>query len=214
MHLSRVGISVAVGITAALWALYLYLFEGRLPIWSDLSPFSFVVGGLALLGLWFEQNLWRTSLIRRLVSRPDLEGTWKGQLVTTYDDPESGEPLPPITCYLAVTQTYSTLQMRLLTGESNSWLISDDLSKSSKGGGYQVVGVYTNHPKAALRERSGVHFGALWLDTHGDDRVPTAMSGEYWTDRETKGSITLNQRIDKVFSHFDQAEAAFSEAVE
>lgn len=214
MHLSRIGISVAVGIAAALWALYLFLLEGRLPSWSDLKPFSFVVGSLVLIGLWFEHQLWRTSLFQRFLSRPDIRGTWKGEIVARYVHQGEEKTRDPIACFLSVTQSYSSIQMRLLTEESQSWLIADDIAKSPKGSGYQVVGAYTNQPNAEVRDKSDMHFGAMWLDTHGDDCKPNAMSGEYWTDRYTKGSITLNEREDEIQSRCVEAEAAFSETDE
>jgi len=54
-----------------------------------------------------------------------------------------------------------------------------------------------------------MHFGALWPDTHGDDGRPKAMSGEYWTDRYTKGSVSLHERVDKIDSWFEDASREF-----
>lgn len=210
MHLSRIGISVAVAIAAILWGIYLWIFEGRLPCLSDLAPFSFVVTGLLLIGMWFEYKLWRVGSISKLVNRPDIRGTWEGELVSSYIDPKTREQVPPIECYLAVTQRFSYLQMRQMTKESESWLIADDTRKSDKGDGYQIVGVFTNKPGVEVRDRSQIHYGALLLDTHGLSDRPTSLTGEYWTDRETKGKLTFERRVDKVHSRFDDAAAEFS----
>lgn len=186
MHLSCIGISVVVGLAVILWGAYLFVFESREPCLSDLGPFTFVVSGLLLIGTWFEHQLWRIGVIGNLVKRPDLRGTWEGEPVSLWEDPETGERVPPKKCYLAVKQRYSRLQMRQLTDESESWLIADDIRESGKGDGYQVVGVYTNKPGAEVRDRSQIHYGALLLDTHGPTQRPASLTGEYWTDRVTK----------------------------
>ena len=69
--------------------------------------------------------------------------------------------------------------------------------------------MYTNKPSAEVRDRSQIHYGALLLDTHGPARKPTSLTGEYWTDRETKGTLTFSRRIDKVHSRFDEAASGF-----
>lgn len=210
MHLSRIGISVALAIAILLWGAYLLLIEGRQPCLSDLAPFTFVITGLLLIGAWFENHLWRIGAIADLVKRPDLRGTWEGELVSLYKEPTTDERVPPKKCYLAVQQRYSQLQMRQLTDESESWLISDDIRESGKGHGYQIVGVYTNKPGAEVRDRSEIHYGALLLDTHGTARKPTSLTGEYWTDRETKGALTFSRKVDRVHSRFDEAESDFN----
>ena len=210
MHLSRIGISVAVGITAILWGAYLAIFEGRLPCLSDLAPFSFVVTGLLVIGAWFEYHLWHVGFIPKLAKRPDIRGTWEGDLISSYVDPKTGERIPSIRCVLAVTQRFSYLQLRQMTDESESWLIADDIKASGKGDGYQVVGVYTSKPGADVRERSQIHYGALLLDTHGPSERPASITGEYWTDRKTSGMLRFTRRIAKVHSRYDEAVAEFS----
>lgn len=202
IHLSRIGISVAVVLTALLWWAYLTMFGERSPTWTDAAPFSFVVGGLVILGLWFEHGLWHVRGVRKLVGRPFMRGTWKGELA-----PAGAEG--PIPCFVAVTQSYSRLQMHLMTEESESWLVADDVRPSSKNDGYQVVGVYTNQPRVDVRERSAIHRGTFWLETHGVHDLPSSLSGEYWTDRGTMGALKLVERTDKAYSRFNEAAAAF-----
>ena len=76
--------------------------------------------------------------------------------------------------------------------------------------GYQIAGVYTNRPHTHLRgDRSEMHFGGLLLETHGPPNRPEALTGEYWTDRKTKGQMTFGERTPKVFTRFADADRAF-----
>ena len=113
---------------------------------------------------------------------------------------------------MGVAQTLSTLQMHLMTPESESWFIAERISPSPSGVGYQVAGVYTNRPQTHLRgERSEMHFGALLLDAHGPANRPNTLTGEYWTDRKTKGRMTFTERRPEVFTHFKDAAEDFAE---
>lgn len=143
-----------------------------------------------------------------LVQRPDLRGTWKVQLQSDWRDPVTGNPNGPITCYVGVNQTLSTLQMHLMTPESESWLVASSIRVSPSETGFQIVGVYTNKPDHHLRSAtSAMHLGALVIDTHGSSTLrPETMTGEYWTDRKTTGRMTLSSRSDIVYTQFAKAQ--------
>jgi hypothetical protein len=57
-----------------------------------------------------------------------------------------------IVCYVGVEQKLSTLQMHLMTPESESWFIAAHVRASPTGNGFQVIGVYTNEPNVHLRD--------------------------------------------------------------
>ena len=209
MHLSRVSISIVVGLAALIWAAYLRFIENIPLEWSHAKPFSVVVTGLLVIGLWFEHQLWRLPPFRSVVKTPDVRGTWEAELQSTYVPPGEMEPVPPIRCFFVVEQTYSTLRLGLLTPESSSSLVAHSIIPSAIGDGFQIVGLYRNEPKVGVRERSEIHRGALFLNSHGAAVKPTSLSGEYWTDRNTGGSISLKSRIDTIHSEFESAAAAF-----
>ena len=117
-----------------------------------LAPFSLVVGVLAGVWVAFERVVWRWPWLHGwFMKRPDLRGTWKVTLQSSYIRPGEKEPVPPITCYMAVTQTLNQLQMKLMTPESSSVFIADRIRLSPAGEGYQVIAVYTNEPSIHLR---------------------------------------------------------------
>lgn len=160
---------------------------------------------LALLA--WDKLLWRMAWLHGwFVKRPDLRGTWRARLVSDWRDPETERQPAPIDGFVAITQTFSSLEFRLLTAESESWFLVSEIRESMKGGGYQVFGVYMNQPDPALRgSRSEIHFGSLALDTHGDAQRPASLSGEYWTDRGTKGTMQLSDRTASVYTQFNTA---------
>lgn len=123
--------------------------------------------------------------------------------------PGETEPVPPIRCFFPVEQSYSHLKFGMLTPESSSSFIAHNILPSDVGDGYQIIGVYRNEPKMDVRDRSDIHRGTLIIKTHGSLDRPSSLTGEYWTDRTTKGSLRLDRRIDKVHSRYEDADAAF-----
>ena len=170
------------------------------------------ITGQELLGTAFEFLLWRWSCLHGwFVKRPNLRGTWRVELQSDWIDPATNVGVPIIICYMGVAQTLSSLQMHLMTSESESWFIAEGITPSRSNVGYRVAGVYTNEPKAHLRgNRSEIHFGGLLLETHGPANRPNTLTGEYWTDRKTKGQMTFTERVPDVCTRFEDAKRAFT----
>lgn len=207
MRLSRLHISVALALAAAFWGVFLLL-KGLHLGWEYLTPFGSVAGLLVVIGTGFEHFLWRIPMLHGwLVTRPDLRGTWRVLVESEYESAADGGGAQPIRGYIGVRQTLSTLQMHLMTPESESLLIASDVSSSPRASGYRVVGVYSNEPQMRLRgSRSEVHRGAFVLETHGRPARPEELTGEYWTDRKTRGRMTLTQRHRETFTRLQDAE--------
>ena len=209
--LSRLQISILLGLVVVTW--WITLFIRGVPLNKEyLMPFAPTVSVLVAYQFIFEHWLWRLGWINRwLVKRPDLRGTWLVDIRSNYKNPETGETVSPITAFMGVEQTYSTLKMHLMTEESQSWLIVDKIEHSPKGNGFRVVGVYNNEPEIGLRgNRSEIHYGVFILDVHGQrGRRPDVLDGHYWTDRNTNGKMSLVKRKERVFTRFPDAKKAF-----
>lgn len=211
MKIERLQITVFVAITAVLWFGILYC-QGVPVGWDYAKPFSIVIGILVGLALLLEFIAWRHPKLHGwFVPRPDLRGTWRVELRSSYVRPETHEPVPMIVCYMGVKQTLSKLQMQLMTAESKSSFIADHVRQNPSGSGYQVIGVYTNEPNVHLRDAriSEMHQGAIIIETHGPEHRPTHLDAKYWTDRKTTGTMEFTDRIDELCTKFADAERAF-----
>ncbi|MBL7252168.1 hypothetical protein ACLD02_18015 [Alloalcanivorax sp. C16-2] len=212
MTIQRLHITAFLAIAAVIWLAVLWL-QGTPVSWDHARPFSIVVSGLVAVGLLFEFWLWRNRLFHGwFFARPDLRGTWKVVIQSSYVRPETNERVAPIECYMGVTQTLSKLNMHLMTPESESWLIADHVRPSPSGNGYQIIGVYTNEPNVHLRHEriSEMHQGAMIVETHGSSVQPRTLTAKYWTDRKTNGTMEFNNRKPEVYTRFVDADDAFS----
>lgn len=203
---TRLQITVALAIATFAWGLTLWL-QGT-PISRDhLAPFTTVVGILVIVALTMEHLLWRVRIFQGwLFDRPDLRGTWRVSIQSEWINPETGEKVPPITAYAGIVQTYSKLQIQLMTPESESCLLAHAIEPTPCGNRFNVSVVYANTPGVELRGvRSERHVGAATISTHGPKYKPNSLTAEYWTDRRTVGRMTFECRVDKVYSRFSEA---------
>jgi len=162
---------------------------GRLGIVS-----SVMVAAITVFNRW----LWRLPpVVRILRTGPVLRGTWKGELISTHDNVRR-------TVYLAVRQTFAEIEVRMLTEESTSETSSCQLMRKAEGLSVLEYS-YGNVPRATVRDRSEVHFGAARLECTGQQ--PTRIEGAYWTDRRTTGEMDLVRHCDAILQTFADAEA-------
>ncbi len=140
--------------------------------------------------LVFSKWLWRWKLLQGwLVPFPDLEGTWKGTIETTWVDKKTGCCPKPIPCSLVIKQSFDTLSCSLFTQESMSYSNAALMSEIEESGTKKLSFNYTNKPIATVRERSEIHDGAAILTIISKPEL--SLEGGYWTDRKTTGTIKL-----------------------
>lgn len=207
--LSRLHIASFIGLTILVWLIALWI-QGQPVLSLDfLRPFSFVVGTIAAIVGVFTRWAWAWSVFRGwYVKRPDLRGTWKVELQSNWVDPKTGEGIAPITAYVAIRQTLTSLSLRLMTPESRSRLIAHSIEFEDDGI-FRIAGIYRNEPRVELQgDRSEIHHGSLLLEVYGEP--PESLEGHYWTDRGTRGSMAITERTKKVFDTFETARANFN----
>lgn len=204
--ISRLHLSVIIGLAVAIWAAMLVL-EGVSVSAAWMRPFSLVIGALLLLLLAFDLWLWRLRFLHGwFVKRPLLRGTWRTRLRSEWKDPETREVREAIDAYLVARQSFSRLSLRLLTKESSSEVLGTEIVEAPDGT-YRVYAIYRNEPKLQVRDRSPIHYGGLLLEVEGD---PVArLKGHYWTDRNSRGELETSGHRKTICLSFDEAVRTF-----
>jgi hypothetical protein len=193
-------------IVVVLAALAVVLFmQGRpVPVSDFYNAFSYVVTSVAFALLLWERYLWHWwPFYPYLHKKPDLRGTWKGQLDSNYQDPETKQQKGAIEVYIVVRQTYSTIDVRLFSAESSSVSLSGSFY-SDNAGLYTLACTYRNTPTMLRRKKSPISHGGLLLSVRG---TPVhRLDGEYWTDRNTGGEVVCTARSEDEAHDFIQAQ--------
>jgi len=158
--------------------------------WEAIKKLPDVVTIYVLLALVFTTWAWRLPIFKRwLIPLPDLQGTWKGTIESTWIDPNTNRKIPPKDVTLVIKQTFSTISCVMYTDESDSFSNTAQINEDDESGIFRLSYNYTNRSKANVRDRSAIHDGAAILKfITVPDRI---LEGEYWTSRKTTGDIRV-----------------------
>jgi hypothetical protein len=188
---TRFSVSAIVLLAVTVWGISLWIFGVELS-WNDIKPFSVTVAVVTGAVQAFDKFLWRRWPCRWFHSMPDLVGAWTVELQSSYSK-TGGQPSDSITGTATVTQTFSSLSIRIKTDSQSSFLLAERLIRHGDGA-YEVIGVYQSEPSIHLRgSQSEIHFGGFKYAITGNPA--NEMSGHYWTDRSTAGSISLTRNL-------------------
>ena len=175
----------------AIWAAVLFFSRTSLKIeWEAIKKLPDVVTIYVLLVLIFTNWAWRLPIFKGwLVPFPDLQGTWKGTLQSTWIDPATSQKIQPKDVMLVIKQTFSNISCVMYTDESNSFSNTAQINQDDDSGIFRLSYNYTNRSKANVRDRSVIHDGAAILKVITEPEK--SLEGEYWTSRKTTGDISV-----------------------
>lgn len=161
-----------------------------------MRPIPKVVTADLLIVAVFMKWFWRWKYLQGwLVPFPDLNGTWVGHIQTNWKDAEGNVP-GPIPTMLTIKQTFGRISCVMRTGEMESHSYLEGFCIDNEAQVRRLCYSYTSKPKAALRSRSTPHDGTMLFNIIGNP--VSKLQGEYWTQRQTTGTITLTFRKKEV----------------
>ena len=172
---------------------------------TELKPFTTAITVAGAAYFLFNRYLWSWRPLRGwFTSIPDLRGVWDVTLVSSWVNPATGERVLPISAYMMVRQTHSSLTMRLFTKESASVSVAYSIERKD-GDLFELVVTYRNTPGIELQAtRSRIHYGSLIVE--GNGFAPASLRGTYWTDRQTNGTIELSNRRPRDINSYAEGE--------
>lgn len=143
-----------------------------------------------LLVAAFSSYLWRWKILHSwLVPFPNLNGTWKGSIQTTWVDPVSNERPAPIPTILTIEQSFFKISCVMRTAEMTSRSIMADFVLDKENQIKKLSYTYDSNPIATVKERSPQHLGTMIFDII--EKPKQKIEGEYWTARKTTGHIEM-----------------------
>lgn len=157
-----------------------------------IKPIPLVVTlDLVVVGI-FLKWIWRWRWLQGwLIPFPDLNGTWQGQIQTNWKNDQGITPCP-ILVILTIKQTFGRISCVMRTDEMESYSYVEGFCIDKERQVRQLCYSYTSKPKTSLRDRSTPHDGTILFKIIG--KPVYKLEGEYWTERNTTGSVELTYR--------------------
>jgi hypothetical protein len=204
--MNRLRIQIVAGVTAAVGLAISLAYRSSSAPSTALRAYAAGTSIAVFLFLVYERYVWHWPPVRRFTHKPDLNGTWMGELRSSYE--RDGKPIPPIPTILRIHQTNSSQQVTLFTGESASVTEQSQMVKEPDDR-WRLSWTYSNKPRASVRHRSDCHLGTAEV-TFG---LGDGLVGSYYTDRLTRGELSFPLHSKKLYSSVAGAEkdaASFS----
>lgn len=138
----------------------------------------------------FSVFLWKLRVFKGwLVPFPNLNGTWKGFIHTTWIDPKTNERPAPIPAILTIKQSFFKISCVMRTAEMTSRSIISDFVLDKDNQMKRLFYSYDSNPIQTVKERSPQHCGTMAFDIV--EKPKKKLIGEYWTGRKTTGNIEM-----------------------
>lgn len=174
---------IAIAIAALVWLVTAIFSGDHDSQWTALRTFS-IAGSVATLGfLVYDKWVWAWRPVRFFTKKPNLNGTWRGELQSDYS--RDGKPIDPIPTVIRIKQTDSVVLVTLFTGESFSTTQLSEFVKEADDR-WRLTFLYTNKPRPEVSIRSDQHQGLCELYITGENNK---LAGNYFTSRKTKGEM-------------------------
>jgi hypothetical protein len=160
---------------------------------------------MVVLGVW-DRWLWKFCISQKIPSTPiNLNGTWQGELISAWVDPETDAQIVPIPTYVVIRQTASRVKVTMLTRESRSSSTIALITQHEDRTALEYM--YLNEPRSSVNHKSSIHYGSAALSVYG--RPAKKLEGRYWADRNTRGELVLDTRNRSHAEDFDAAMTYF-----
>lgn len=138
----------------------------------------------------FSVYAWKWKIFKGwLVPFPVLNGTWKGAIQTTWEDPITGKRPAPIPAIVSIKQSFFKISCVMRTSEMTSHSVVSDFALDKDNQVKRLVYTYDSNPKQTVKDRSPQHCGTMVFEIieNGNRK----LEGGYWTGRKTTGHIEM-----------------------
>lgn len=182
-------------------------------LFYDFKVFSFdslkyINLGITLAGLfWFSyfKWAWKWDYFRKLLYRPNLNGTWIGEFESDWKN-EQGQVNPAKRFVLVIRQHWFTISIRAFTNIQKTESYVETLMLDDSTGTKLLAYLFSEK-----RSRTGEHGsrqGAAELDLiETEISTNKLLEGHFWTQASTRGYIKVKQASNTYHvESFEQAE--------
>lgn len=153
-----------------------YSYELLLLLYNLFGYIGEAIGLATIFMIIFNKWIWKLKCFTLLHHVPILSKKYKGTIVSDFDNSKHEG-------ILEINQTFLKQSIKFITDESLSRSISSSISEIHDT--CMLIYVYQNEPKGELQDVSPIHYGTAMLDLSN----PSEISGNYYTGRNTKGSM-------------------------
>jgi hypothetical protein len=184
-ELSRI-IYISIAISASLTLMYL-LINSTYELIAFFRGASFSITVVTLFWTFYFAYGWRLYGFNQIFYRPDLNGTWKGSIISDWKDP-NGNTIAPKEIYIVIRQNFLRIHFTTFTETFVGYSYSETFNLKKETGLKNVAYLYRKDTSQSNED--DLREGATELRLIHDNNFKK-LDGKYWTNTKTQGKITV-----------------------
>ena len=179
-------IYISITISACLTLIYI-LQNNTLDLITFYRGASFSITLVTLFWTFYFAYGWKFWGINKIFYRPNLNGTWKGLIISDWKD-ENGNLIPPKEIYIVIRQNFLRIHFTTFTNTFVGYSYSETFSLKKETGLKNVAYLYRKDTSQNIDE--DLREGATELRLINDNNFKK-LEGKYWTNTKTQGKISV-----------------------
>lgn len=202
MDKHEINILIRVSILLACILAFLYLLTNNLEI-DFINSFKAFSASATLIiifwGLYFEWG-WKLPVLKKIFYRPNLNGTWSGELISDWKDKE-GNKVEPIKFFIVIRQNFLRINFTTFTANYIGKSYSEKLMLDKERGIKNVAYLYRKETSQISESNNE---GASELRLIESNTLK--MKGKYWSNIKTNGEIEVSFLVRKHYDSYEDIE--------
>jgi hypothetical protein len=188
-HEIRVFVYTTAAVVALIWLAI--VLQTRAEVVSQPSLRAFNLAIVVALAGWtgYFSFAWKWPVARRLLYRPNINGTWLGEFRSDWVD-ANGVGVPPARFVLVVRQRFFSMAIHAYSERLTTISYVESLIVEENRGTKQVA--YLFEERRAAPGHQGARQGAAELDLI-DEANARLLQGDFWTHAGTTGFVRVKQ---------------------
>lgn len=182
----KILVSISIAIASLIAITYLFSINRSIDSKNILRSVSFGITGATLFWTFYFSFGWKWPILKLIFFRPDLNGTWSGEIISDWKD-ENQKLVPPIVFHLVVRQSFLRIHFTTFTEGFVGVSYSETFSLRKHTGLKNISYLYRKDTSQNNNEI--LQEGATELRLiEGNKRI---LQGKYWSSRKTNGTIKV-----------------------
>ena len=195
-------ISITIGATVVLFVLIVAIIEAPIFSLQSFKLISPIVMGLTFFWIFYFNYGWRWIIIKNIIYKPNLNGTWIGCFQSDYKN-EKGEGVPVSDMVLVIRQNFLQIHITTFTEKYTSYSYGESFFYNDDTRKRRLLYLYARNLMQSDQEDD--RQGASELQVFG--RPENELVGHYWTIKKTNGFIKVRLKTREHYETFEQAKS-------
>lgn len=180
---------ISISAAAILTIIYLGLFANdKFEMMNVYRGISFSITAITFFWTFYFSLGWKLCLLNKLFYRPNLNGTWIGQLSSDWTD-ENGTIISPIEFFIVIRQSFLRIHFTTFTKEFVGLSYAETFSLDKDTGLKTVAYMYRKDTSQINEDSLREGAAELRLILSEDAK---RLEGKYWSNTKTQGKISVS----------------------